>query len=77
MAREILVTENFLNSTLELLTRLEHRALDLGHEELLLQIRIVKNNIIDAKLSQWYDAIDVDAEFAEQAVQEMRNRGAL
>ncbi len=77
MAREVYVTETFLNTQIELLFKLEQKALDLGNEELLLKIRIVKNNLIDVKLSQWYDAIDVDEEFAEQAIQHMRNMGAL
>jgi len=79
MSREVYVTESFVNEQIRLLFEIEKKILNLGsdHEDLLIKVRIVRNQLIDAKLAQWYDAIDVDEEYVEQAILEMRNKGAL
>lgn len=66
----VYVTANFLNQQIRLLLLLEARAERLGNQDLLNQIREVKNNLIDIKVEQWYSAIDVDDVFIKAALKE-------
>lgn len=65
---EVFVTPNFLNQQIHLLMLLEARAERLNDKNLLAQIRRVKNNLIDIKVEQWYDAIDADEAFIQHAL---------